>query len=80
MSFYVQEEPTLRERMLVQFDDENRPRRAWWLIAEGTNRIPGEWTKEKDLTIDDMGCVEWDISSKLRSPYHYAICWEYERP
>jgi hypothetical protein len=74
-SFYTDEEPTEHERMLVLFSEEIRPRRAWWLIAQSSNRFPGEWTEESDLMIDDSGCVEWDIAAKLRPQWHYAICW-----
>jgi hypothetical protein len=75
LSFYTDEDPTLHERMLVHFDTNTPPSRAWWLIAQSPSKIPGKWSEDHNLDIDSQGCVEWEPPGMKRNLY-YVICWE----
>jgi hypothetical protein len=68
--------PRLQERILVRFDESfGRPKRAWWLVTTRSRQIPGMWTEECDLVIDDQGCVEWEVVDMEPNLYD-AVCWD----
>ena len=75
LSFYTEEDLTLRERMLIRFDTDAPPSQAWWHITQSANRIPSEWSADHTLEIDNHGCVEWE-PPQLKPNLHYVICWQ----